>query len=84
MELLVGEVDFSVENGFEMSLEVELTLVLVNVKGFEGGGAGTLREPIDSNRSFSVILTLRMVFVALETFRHMLDFKSSMSCLGLG
>ena len=36
MELLVGEVDFSVENGFEMSLEVELTLVLVSVKGFGG------------------------------------------------
>ena len=38
MELLVGEVDFSVENGFEMSLEVELTLVLVNVKGLAGRG----------------------------------------------
>ena len=83
--MLVGEVDFSVENGSEMSLEVELTLVLVNAKGFFlGGGAGALREPIDSNRSFPVILTLRMVFAALEIFRHMLDFKSNMSCLGLG
>ena len=86
VELLVGEVDISVENGFEMGLEVELTLMLANVKGFfvGGGGAGALREPIDSNRSFPVILTLRMVFAALEIFRHMLDFKSSMSCLGLG
>ena len=32
MELL-GEVDFSV-SGFEMGLEVELTLVLVKVNGF--------------------------------------------------
>ena len=39
---------------------------------------------MDSNRSFPVMLTLKMVFAALEIFRHMLDFKSSMSCLGLG
>ena len=40
MELLVGEVDFNVENGFEMSLEVEMTLVLVNVKDFFFFGGG--------------------------------------------
>ena len=42
VELLGGEVDFSVD-GFEMDLEVELTLELVNVKGFLfffGGGGG--------------------------------------------
>ena len=39
---------------------------------------------MDSNRSFPVMLTLKKVFVALKIFRHMLDFKSSMSCLGLG
>ena len=39
MELLGGEVDFSVD-GFEMDLEVELTLELVNVKGFFWGGGG--------------------------------------------
>ena len=37
MEMLGGEVDFSVD-GFEMDLEVELTLELVNVKGLRGGG----------------------------------------------
>ena len=84
MELLGGVV-FSV-SGFEMDLEVELTLVLVNVNGFfwGGGGAGALREPIDSNRSFPVILTPKMVFATLEIFLHMLDFESNMSCLGLG
>ena len=30
--------DFNVVSGFEVDLEVELTLVLVNVKGWEGGG----------------------------------------------
>ena len=86
VEMLDGEVDFSVD-GFEMDLEVELTLELVNVKGcffFGGGGAGALREPIDSNSSFPVILTLRIVFATLEIFRHMLDFRSSMSCFGFG
>ena len=39
VELLVGEVDFSVDNGFETSLKVELTLVLMNVKGFGGARA---------------------------------------------
>ena len=39
VEMLGGEVDFSVD-GFEMDLEVELTLELVNVKGFFGGGGG--------------------------------------------
>ena len=42
VEMLGGEVDFSVD-GFEMDLEVELTLELVNVKGFfwrGGGGQG--------------------------------------------
>ena len=81
VEMLGGEVDFSVD-GFEMDLEVELTLELVNVKGFEGAEA--LREPVDSNSSFPVILTLRIVFATLEIFRHMLDFRSSMSCFGFG
>ena len=52
---------------------MELTLELVNVKGF--GGAGALREPIDSNSSFPVILTLRIVFATLEIFGHMLDYS---------
>ena len=69
-------------DGFEVVLEPEFTLVLVKVKGL--GGAGALREPIDSNSSFPVILTPSMVLATLETFRHMLDFRSSMSCLGFG
>ena len=50
MEVLGGEVD-----GFEVTLEPEFTWVLVKVKGL--GGAGALREPMDSNSSFPIILT---------------------------
>ena len=81
MEVLGGEEDLGMD-GFEVVLEPEFTLVLVKVKGL--GGAGALREPIDSNSSFPVILTPSMVLATLETFRHMLDFRSSMSCLGFG
>ena len=81
MEVLVGEVDLDMD-GFEVVLEPEFTLVLVKVKGL--GGAGALRESIDSNSSFPVILMPCMVLATLETFQHMLDFRSSMSCLGFG
>ena len=81
VEMLGGEVDFSVD-GFEMDLEMELTLELINVKGF--GGQGVLRELIDSNSSSPVILTLNIVFATSEIIRHMLDFRSSMSCFGFG
>ena len=64
-----------------MVLEPEFTLVLVKVKGL--GEEGALSEPIDSNSSFPVTLT-SMVFATLETLQHMLDFRSSMSCFGLG
>ena len=79
MEVLAGEVDLEMD-GFEVVLEPEFTLVLVKVKGL--GGAGALREPIDSNSSFPVILTPSIVLATLETFRYILDFRSSMSCLG--
>ena len=77
VELLGGEVDFRVMDGFEVVLVDECTLVLENVKGFflegGGGGAGALRGPIDSNRSFPVTSNLRMFLAAWETFRHILD-----------
>ena len=38
VELLGEKVDFNVVSGSEVDLEVELTLVLVNVKGLGGGG----------------------------------------------
>ena len=38
VELLGGEVDFKVMDGFEVDLEDEFTLLLVNVKGLGGGG----------------------------------------------
>ena len=82
VELLGGEVDFKVMDGFEVDLEDEFTLLLVNVKGL--GGAGALREPIDSNRSFPVISNPKMFLAAFETLRHMLDFRSSVSCFGFG
>ena len=74
--------DFKIVDGFVTVLGTELTLVLVNMKGF--GGAGALREPMDLNRSFPVMSTLRTVFAASEIFRHMLDLRSSMSCLDWG
>ena len=40
MELLGGEVDFEVMDGFEVVLVDEFTLVLVNVKDLGGGGGG--------------------------------------------
>ena len=82
VELLGGEVDFKVMDGFEVGLEDEFTLLLVNVKGL--GGTGALREPIDSNRSFPVISNPKMFLAAFETLRHVLDFRSSVSCFGFG
>ena len=74
--------DFNTVDAFGMVLQTGLTLVLVNVKVL--GGPGPLREPIDSNRSFPVMSTFSIVLVALGTVRHILDFKSSVSCLGFG
>ena len=75
------EVDLEVD-GLEVTLEPEFTWVLVKVKGL--GGAGALRKPMDSNSSFPVILTSSIVFATVETLRHILDFRLSMSCLGFG
>ena len=66
MEVLGGEVDLEVD-GFGMTLEPEFTWVLVKVKGL--GGAGALREPMDSNSSFPVILTPSIVLATVETLR---------------
>ena len=82
VDLLGGVMDFNTADGFGMILETGLTLVLVNVKGL--GEAVVLREPIDSNRSFTVMSTLSVVLAALEIFQHMLDFRSSVSCFGFG
>ena len=81
MEELVGEMGLGMDD-LEVTLEPEFTWVFVKVKGL--GGAGALREPMDSNSSFPVILTPSIVFATVETFRHMLDFRLSMSCLGFG
>ena len=81
MDFLFGEVDLEVD-GFEVTLETEFTWVFVKVKGL--GGAAALREPMDSNSSFPVILTPSIVSATVETLRHMLDFRLSMSCLGFG
>ena len=42
VELLGGEVEFNVVSGFEVRLEAELTLVIVNEKSL-GGGRGAER-----------------------------------------
>ena len=82
MDLQAGVMDFSMVDPFGMSLDTGLTLVLVNVKGL--GGAGALRKPIDSNRSFPAMSTFSIVLTAFETLRHMLDFRSDVSCSGFG
>ena len=66
---------FKILDGFVMTLETEFGFVLGG-----GGGVGALRGPIDSNRSFPVLSTLRIVLAAFEIFRRMLDLP----CLGLG
>ena len=81
MEVLGGEVDLEVDS-FEVTLEPEFTWVLVKEKGL--GGAGALREPMDSNSSFPVILTPSIVLATVETLWHMLDFRLSLSCFGFG
>ena len=86
VELLGGEVDFKVMDGFEVVLVDECILVLVNVKVsfWGGGGAGAMRGPTDSNRSFAVTSNLRIFLAVRETFRHILDFRSSVSCIRFG
>ena len=74
--------DFNTADGFGMVLETGLILVFMNIKGL--GGAGALREPTDSNRSFPVMSTLSVVSAALEIFRHMLDFRCRVSCFRFG
>ena len=68
--LLGGDMDFKIVDGFVMTLETGFTFVLVNVNGL--GGSGVL---MDSNRSFPVMSTLRIVLAAFEICRHMLDFN---------
>ena len=82
MDLLGGVMDFKTVDAFGMVFETGVTLVLVNVKGSEGAGA--LREPIDSNRSFPVMSTFSIVSAALETLRRIPDFRSSVTCVGFG
>ena len=85
VDLLGGVMNFKIV----MVLGTEFTLVLVNVEGLRGGGGGggeegAPREPMDSNRSFPVMSTLNIVLATLGIFRHMLNFRSSVSCFGLG
>ena len=84
--LLGGDMDFKIVDGFVIDLETGFTLVPNGFfcGGGGGGGAGALREPIDSNKSLPVKSTLKIVLAAFEIFPHMLYFRSSKSCLGLG
>ena len=74
VELLGGEVDFIVMDGFGGRVYFGTR----ECEGF-GGGAGALRSPIDSNRSFAVTSNLRMFLAAWETFRHIPDFRQCVS-----
>ena len=66
--LLDGDMDFKIVDGFVMALGTGFTFVLMNVNGL-GGGAGALREPMGSNRSFPVMWTVRIDIAAFEIFR---------------
>ena len=59
VELLGGELDVKVMDGFNVVLVDEFILVLV-------------------------MSNLRIFLAACETLRHILHFRSSVSCLGLG
>ena len=72
VELLGGEMDFNV-SGFVVDLEVEFTFVLAKENGLRGAGA--LREPMDSNRSFPVMLHLEQFLLHWKFFGYILDFK---------
>ena len=65
-----GDMDFKIMDGFMMGLETGFAFVLVNVNGLRGGGggAGVLRELMDSNSSFPVMSILSIDFAALEIF----------------
>ena len=78
VKLLGGEVDFKVMDGFERRVDLDTC----ELEGFRG--AGVLRHPVDSNRSFPVMSTLKKFLAAFEIFWHMLDFKSNISCLVVG
>ena len=80
VDLLGGVMDFSTVDAFGIFLKTGLTLVLVNVKGLRGA----LREPIDSNSSFPVMSMFSIVLAEFEALRHMLDFRSDVSCFGFG
>ena len=82
MVVLGGDMYFKIVDGFVMDLKTGLPLSFMNVNGLLE--ARTLRESMDSNRSFPVMSTLKIVLAAFEIFRHMLHFISSKSCLGLG
>ena len=62
VELLGEEVGFSVVSGSEVDLDVELTLVCVNVHGLGPGlgGAGALREPQVPTLLFVLVVSLIM------------------------
>ena len=67
--LLGGDMDSKIVDGFVMALETGFTFVLVNVNGLgvRGGGAGALKEPMDSNRSFPVMST-ELILLHLKFF----------------
>ena len=78
--------DFKIVDGFVMGLETGFTLVLMKVNGLGGGEGGRGAE---RTYGFKQVLpgdvnTLRIVLAAFEILRHILDFRSRMSCLGLG
>ena len=65
MELLGGEVDFKVMDGFEVVLVDESTLVLVNVKGLGGGGGRGAERTYRFKQILSSDVELKDIFSSL-------------------
>ena len=86
MVLLGGDMDIKIMDGLVMVFGdwIHFCACECTWLGGGGGGEGALRKSMDSNSSFSVMSTIRIDFPVFEIFRHILDLRSSVSCLGSG
>ena len=82
VDLLGGVMDFKTVDAFGIILETCIdfgTCELERCRGSRGAERTDRFKQI-----FSMMSTFNIVLTALETLRHMLDFKSSASCFGFG
>ena len=77
--LLGGDMDFKIMDSFGDWIHL-----CARKCKWLGGGRGRGRGAERTDSSFPVMSILSTDFATFDIFRHMLDFKSSVSCLGLG